>query len=80
VTRERLYLETMETVLGASNKVLLDIPDGNSLMYLPLDQIMKQQPTPQPRTSMNAMVEPTTASTGTPSPRLRDTSRERGSR
>jgi membrane protease subunit HflK len=80
VTRERLYLETMETVLGASNKVLLDIPDGNSLMYLPLDQIMKQQPTPQPRTSMNSMVEPTTASTGAPSPRLRDTSRERGSR
>ena len=43
VTRERLYLETMEQVLGDSNKVLLDVPQGNSLMYLPLDQLMKQR-------------------------------------
>lgn len=42
VTRERLYLETMEQVLGESNKVLLDVEQGNSLMYLPLDQIVKQ--------------------------------------
>jgi modulator of FtsH protease HflK len=42
VTRERLYLETMEQVIGESNKVLLDVPDGASLMYLPLDQIVKQ--------------------------------------
>jgi len=42
VTRERLYLEAMEQVLGESNKVLLDVKEGNSLMYLPLDQIIKQ--------------------------------------
>ena len=41
VTRERLYLETMEQVLGQSNKVLLDVKDSNSLMYLPLDQMIK---------------------------------------
>jgi len=40
VTRERLYLETMEQVLGGSNKVLLDVEEGNSLMYLPLDQLI----------------------------------------
>ncbi|CAD7852082.1 MAG: HflK protein [Olavius algarvensis Gamma 1 endosymbiont] len=40
VTRERLYLETMEQVLGRSNKVLLDVEGGNSLMYLPLDQLI----------------------------------------
>jgi len=40
VTRERLYLETMEHVLGGSNKVLLDVEEGNSLMYLPLDQLI----------------------------------------
>jgi len=39
VTRERLYLETMEQVLGESNKVLMDVEGGNSLMYLPLDQL-----------------------------------------
>jgi membrane protease subunit HflK len=42
VTRERLYLETMEQVLGESNKVLLDVTDSNSLMYLPLDQMIKR--------------------------------------
>jgi len=40
VTGERLYLETMEQVLGESNKVLLDVEEGNSLMYLPLDQLI----------------------------------------
>jgi len=40
VTRERLYLETMEQVLGGSNKVLLDVEEGNSLMYLPLDRLI----------------------------------------
>lgn len=39
VTRERLYLETMEDVLGKSNKVLIDVKKGNNLMYLPLDRL-----------------------------------------
>jgi len=80
VTRERLYLETMEEVLGESNKVLLDIPNGNSLMYLPLDQLMKQRPAPQPRTSMLDAAD--TASDVTPKTtnRSRDTLRERRSR
>jgi membrane protease subunit HflK len=41
VTRQRLYLETMESVLGDSSKVLLDVEQGNNVMYLPLDQLMK---------------------------------------
>jgi membrane protease subunit HflK len=45
VTRERLYLETMEKVLGETNKVLLDVQEGaNSLLYLPLDQLMAKKP------------------------------------
>ncbi len=42
VTRERLYLEAMESVLGNTNKVLIDNDGGNSLMYLPIDQLMNQ--------------------------------------
>ncbi|WP_341502090.1 FtsH protease activity modulator HflK [Gallaecimonas sp. GXIMD4217] len=42
VTRERLYLETMESVLGNSSKVLVDSDAGN-MMYLPLDKILEQQ-------------------------------------
>jgi len=32
VTRERLYLETMQEVLGRSKKVLVDIKKGNNIM------------------------------------------------
>lgn len=41
VTRERLYLETMEAVLGRSSKVLVDVKGSNNLMYLPLDRLLK---------------------------------------
>jgi membrane protease subunit HflK len=45
VTRQRLYLETMEQVLGDSNKVIIDMEDGgDSLLYLPIDQLIKQRP------------------------------------
>ncbi|MEA3638588.1 MAG: FtsH protease activity modulator HflK [Lamprobacter sp.] len=82
VTRERLYLETIESVLTGSNMVLIDVPQGNSLMYLPLDQIISQQTAKvvQPRTSMingsdsNQYSPPPTTS------QIRDVSRDRSSR
>jgi len=41
VTRERLYLETMQDVIGRSKKVLIDTKKGgNNLLYLPLDKLM----------------------------------------
>ena len=42
ITRERLYIETMERVLGHTRKVLVN-DKGNSLMVLPLDQLMRGQ-------------------------------------
>lgn len=39
IIRERMYLETMGEVLGKTNKVLVDVENGNSLMYLPLDKL-----------------------------------------
>ncbi|VAW46950.1 HflK protein [hydrothermal vent metagenome] len=44
VTRQRLFLETMEGVLADTSKVIMDQEAGNSMMYLPLDQLMKNQP------------------------------------
>ncbi|MEW8012429.1 MAG: FtsH protease activity modulator HflK [Candidatus Thiodiazotropha sp.] len=41
VTRERLYLDAIESMLGQSSKVMLDTQDGNSLMYLPLDKLIQ---------------------------------------
>jgi membrane protease subunit HflK len=43
VTRERLYIETMEKVLGRSNKILVDVKGGNNMMYLPLDRLVKNR-------------------------------------
>jgi membrane protease subunit HflK len=45
VTRERLYLDMMQAVLGSTSKVLVDQKGGNSLLYLPLDQLLKQSQT-----------------------------------
>ncbi len=42
VTRERLYLETMEEVLSSSTKVFVDQKGGNNILYLPLDKIVTQ--------------------------------------
>ena len=42
VTRERLYLETMEHVLTDTTKVFVDQKGGNNILYLPLDQILSQ--------------------------------------
>lgn len=43
VTRQRLYLETVEQVMGKVSKVVLDTEGGNNLTYLPLDQIVNKK-------------------------------------
>ncbi|GAA5215642.1 FtsH protease activity modulator HflK [Corallincola platygyrae] len=43
VTRSRLYIEMMQSVLSNTSKVLVDVEGGNNMMYLPLDQMMKQR-------------------------------------
>lgn len=43
ITRERLYLEAVESVLANSSKVLMDVKGGNSLMYLPIDKLLSSQ-------------------------------------
>jgi membrane protease subunit HflK len=40
VTRERLYLDAVQDVLGNSTKVIVDVSSGNNLMLLPLDKLM----------------------------------------
>lgn len=72
VTRKRLYLDTVESMMSNSSKVMVDV-DNNSVMYLPLDKLAKQLPlqsavdsstqpavVPQSQTSVN--IEPTKSS------------------
>jgi membrane protease subunit HflK len=42
VTRERLYLESIESIYAASNKVLLDAEGSGNLLYLPLDKLLER--------------------------------------
>ena len=46
ITRKRLYLESIESVMSGTNKVLLDAEGGNSLMYLPLDKLIQPRGAP----------------------------------
>ena len=39
ITRKRLYLETMQSVMAGSNKVLLDVEASGNVLYLPLDSM-----------------------------------------
>ncbi len=43
ITRDRLYLDSMEQVLSRSSKLMIDQKGGNNMIYLPLDQLMRQQ-------------------------------------
>jgi membrane protease subunit HflK len=42
VTRERLYLESVEGVLSRSRKVVVDTKGGNNMLYLPLDKLVER--------------------------------------
>jgi membrane protease subunit HflK len=41
VTRERMYLDMMQQVMGNISKVMVDQKEGNSLLYLPLDKLIE---------------------------------------
>ena len=43
VTRDRLYLDALQSVLSNSTKVMVDVEGGNNLLYLPLDKIMEEK-------------------------------------
>lgn len=65
ITRKRLYIETIESVLSDTNTVMVNVKDGsNNMLYLPLDKMLQQQqqsqqPTANTSTTPN-VVEPTT--------------------
>lgn len=42
VTRERLYIDTMQKVLSNSTKLLIDQDEGSNIMFLPLDQLVNR--------------------------------------
>ena len=64
VTRDRLYLETMQSVYSNVTKVMVDSRSGSNLLYLPLDKLMQQSGAATP--AVAAPVAPPAGSVATP--------------
>lgn len=79
VTRQRLYLETLETVFTQSRKVLVDVKNSGNLMYLPLDKILAA-PNPEEASERTAAAEPRVQPDTSQQPAARDADRGRRTR
>ncbi len=42
VTRDRMYLDTMQQIFTSASKVMVDAKSGSNLLYLPLDKLIAQ--------------------------------------
>jgi modulator of FtsH protease HflK len=81
VTRDRMYLDTMQQVFANTTKVMVDSRTGNQLLYLPFDKLMQQvtqdSTAPRAATVTPAPLEPATpASDGRTRDSLRSRDRE----
>jgi membrane protease subunit HflK len=79
VTRERIYIDTMQQIFSSTSKIMLDYKGGGNLLYLPLDKLLQQagaatlsesQASQRPSPEVPPAAEPT--------PRSRETLRDRG--
>jgi modulator of FtsH protease HflK len=80
VTRDRLYIETMQSIYSNVSKVMVDSRSGSNLLYLPLDKLLQQAGAVAPASAAAAPASvPTPESAGTASadPRSRDGARTR---
>ena len=78
VMRQRMYLETMEEVLGRVSKVMLDSEGSDSLMYLPLDRLMERRDGTTAFGGAGGVDVPEERDAITPTQRAREALRERG--
>jgi membrane protease subunit HflK len=95
VTRDRMYLDTMQQIFSSTSKVMVDAKSGNNMLYLPLDKLMAQSAANHAAAgSKSGIVQPAAPATGAPAQevmqqlesvrqrdsRSRDSSRDRESR
>lgn len=81
VTRERIYLDTMQQILSSTSKIIVDVKGSGNLLYLPLDKLLSSTAAGAAPEALAAprAIEPAAPVEG---PRSRDTlrGRERGER
>ncbi|HZF19949.1 MAG TPA: FtsH protease activity modulator HflK [Burkholderiales bacterium] len=84
VTRERMYLDTVQQVLASTSKILIDAKAGSNLLYLPLDKIVQMSGAALPESSGSSRSSQAPEASAQPESgaRSRDTlrGRERGDR
>jgi membrane protease subunit HflK len=74
VTRNRLYLDTMQSVMTNTGKIVIDQQSSNNLLYLPLDQLLQQSAAALPTLSSTANRSVTTPTADDKSPTSSDVS------
>lgn len=82
VTRDRMYLDTMQQIYGNVTKVLVDSRQGSNLLYMPLDKILQATATggelPAVSGAASVPVAPSNPpATASPDARTRDAARSR---
>lgn len=93
VTRDRMYLETMQQIYSSASKVMVDAKSGSNLLYLPLDKLIAQaaatdasaqskaaQASPPPVATLPSEVMPSVEVTRQRDSRSRDSGRDREGR
>lgn len=71
VTRERMYIDTLESVMSQSSKVMIDVEGGNNMMYLPLDRMVQRSSEQGPDSQVNSAPANTSRSSVNSNPRTR---------
>jgi len=77
VTRERMYLETVQQIMTSTSKVMIDAKSGGNLLFLPLDKIMQMSAAGASEAIASAKPSPSDAPAPEASGRSRDSLRAR---
>src|SRR5438094_7830174 len=77
VTRERIYIETMQQVLQSTSKIMMDYRGSGNLLYLPLEKLMQQAGGTVNPTEAQASQRPSEPPAPEASPRSRESLRNR---
>ena len=59
VTRERMYIDTMQQILSDTTKIMVDQKNSNNLLYLPLDKLIQSTNPPGSSSGTQSSAKPT---------------------
>ncbi|MGH8808562.1 MAG: FtsH protease activity modulator HflK [Noviherbaspirillum sp.] len=80
VTRDRMYLETMQQIFSNATKVMVDSKSGSNLLYLPLDKLIAQSASDAAKSAGAATQPSSTPTPASESLQSMDNQRQRDSR